>query len=231
MKVYMGWDEREVSAYVVASRTLKNTSGINPEPLSADRLRSVGLYTRDIDKRDGRFYDMPSGAPCSTEFASSRFLTPIICQTGWALFVDCDVVFYRDVHELLSVADTTKAVWVVKHQMDVKEGQTKMDGQPQTRYSRKNWSSVMLFNCNHPANRRLTFHDVNNRPGRELHSLYWLNDSEIGDLPRAWNWLVGHQTMPDNVGIAHFTNGGPWISGWKERPYDDLWKKARADVT
>lgn len=137
----------------------------------------------------GQLYDLPSNAPCSTEFAISRFLVPILCQQGWALFVDCDVVFLGDVAELFALADPSKAVMVVKHAPLVEVG-TKMDGQAQVGYTRKNWSSVMLFNCDHPANRRLSLADVNERPGRDLHALYWLHDEEIGALPAAWNWLV-----------------------------------------
>jgi hypothetical protein len=103
-----------------------------------------------------------------------------------------------------------------------------MVNQQQTIYPRKNWSSVMLFNCNHPANRRLTLHDINNRPGRDLHAFYWLHDEEIGTLNPRWNWLVNEQERPLDVAIAHFTNGGPWIAGWIPAPFDDLWLEAQA---
>jgi len=92
VRIYIGYDPAEHEAYRVAVKTLADHSDIEPEPLNADRLQAAGLLYRPVDKR-GQMYDLPSNAPCSTEFAASRFLVPIICQMGWALFVDCDVVF------------------------------------------------------------------------------------------------------------------------------------------
>jgi lipopolysaccharide biosynthesis glycosyltransferase len=170
-------------------------------------------------------YDIPSNAPASTDFAISRFLVPIIHQSGWCLFADCDVVFLADVDGLMQIADSKYAVMVVKHEMP-DTGNTKMDGQPQTQYSRKNWSSVILWNCDHPANKRLSLVDVNERPGRDLHGFYWLHHSEIGELPVGWNWLVNVQPKPKDLKIAHFTLGGPWFANWEPQPHDDIWLDA-----
>ena len=220
MRVYIGFDSAEERAYRVTVGSLKNVSPVPFEPLDAEVLQAAGLYWRTVDKR-WPMYDLPSNAPCSTEFASTRFLVPLLCQTGWALFVDCDMLFFADPRELMALADPDKAVMVVKHNHHG-EGM-KMNGLVQTAYSRKNWSSVMLFNCDHPANRRLSVRDVNERPGRDLHRFYWLHDSEIGELPAEWNWLVNIQPQPDNVKIAHYTSGGPWIPDWKPADHDDLW--------
>jgi hypothetical protein len=133
-------------------------------------------------------------------------------------------VFMADPLDLMAYADPDKAVMVVKHN-HIGAGE-KMGGMVQTAYPKKNWSSVMMFNCDHPANRRLSIWDVNTRPGRDLHGLYWLNDAEVGEIPPEWNWLVNVQPMPDEPKIAHFTNGGPWISGWVSAPYDDIWLDA-----
>lgn len=224
MRIYIGYDEAEAEAYRVAVNTLAMCTKIVPEPLDADRLRASGLLRRTVDKR-GQMYDLPSNAPCLTEFAVSRFLVPILCQSGWALFTDCDVVFLDNPAELMRVADPDFAVLVVKH--DHFGHGTKMGGMEQTHYSRKNWSSVMLFNCDHPANRRLSLRDVNERPGRDLHAFYWLHDSEIGCIPGAWNWLVNVQDKPEHPKIAHFTLGGPWIDGWKAAEHDELWLGAQ----
>jgi lipopolysaccharide biosynthesis glycosyltransferase len=224
VKLYMGWDSREAEAYKAAVNSLGLFSAIKPEPLCIDRLRRGGLLRRPVDNR-GQMYDLPSNAPCSTEFAISRFLVPIICQSGWALFIDCDVVFLSDPKDLMHYADESKAVMVVKHQH---EGSgVKMGGMTQTHYHRKNWSSVMLFNCEHPANQRLTLDMVNHWPGRDLHGFSWLADSEIGQLPPEWNWLVNVTPRLANPKIAHFTLGGPWIEGWNPSPHDDLWMRAR----
>ena len=222
MRAYIGYDPREERAVEVASRTLKKVSGITAELLRSERLADAGLLWRISDHRGGQAYDLVSNAPKSTAFAASRFLVPILCQDGWALFTDCDVVFMRDPREMVNEIEIGKAVYVVKHEY-TPVSQWKMDSQVQTVYPRKNWSSVMLFDCGHPANRRLSLHDVNTRPGRDLHALYWLNDAEIGELDPAWNWLVGEQPMPDRLGIAHVTNGGPFTQGWKGGPHDDIW--------
>lgn len=223
--IFIGYDRREQAAYDVAVKSLRR---FQPDvaylPLQLDRLAAVGLLRRPMDMR-GQMYDLPSNAHCATEFAISRFLVPILCQSGWALFVDADVVFLADPGELFALADPEKAVMVVKHHNGHVAG-TKMDGQTQVLYPRKNWSSVVLWHCDHPANRRLSLQDVNERPGRDLHAFYWLNDSEIGELPAEWNVLVNVQAMPEKPKLLHYTLGGPFTAGWKGAPYDEIWLEA-----
>lgn len=226
LTVYIGFDDREPDAYHVAEKSLRNQTGhsCRPMPLNAERLAAYGLLRRPQDRR-GQTYDIISNAPQSTDFAISRFLVPHIHQQGWALFVDSDVVFLGNPNRLLSFADPSKAVMVVKHP-PLTNTETKMDGQAQLLYSRKNWSSVVLWNCGHPANQRLSLHDVNERPGRWLHAFSWLNDAEIGELPEEYNWLVNVRPKPDYPVIAHFTEGGPFTPGWKGAPHDDIWLRA-----
>jgi hypothetical protein len=224
VKVYIGYDEREADASEVAAKTLRRATHnkIQPEFLCSPKLADQGLLWRTADHRGSQDYDFVSNAPKSTRFAISRFLTPLLCQTGFALFVDADVIFQVDPREMLGEIASAKAVHVVKHDHRPVE-QWKMVNQAQTIYPRKNWSSVMLFNCEHPANRRLSLRDINERPGRDLHAFYWLHDDEIGALDPRWNWLVNVQDRPPRLGIAHFTLGGPWIPGWVPAPNDDIW--------
>lgn len=223
MKVYIGYDDRESAAYQVAAKTLTRVSGLEPELLDLYLLQQRGLLTRLRDERTTREYDLVSNRHYSTRFNIARFLTPILCQSGMALFTDCDVVFLRDPREMMPrTFGCHRAVYVVKHNHEPSR-EVKMMGQVQRSYARKNWSSVMLFDCDHPANRRLTLRDVNNRTREELHSFYWLHDDEIGELDPAWNWLVNEQPRPENLGIAHFTNGGPFNENWPGAPNDDLW--------
>lgn len=227
MKVFIGWDSREPLAFEAAERSLKRHSpSVTPTPLCLDKLAAFGLLRRPMDRRGG-MYDFPSNAPCSTEFAISRFLVPMLAQSGWALFVDADVVFLADVAELFALADPTKAVMVVDHgdaQARPLTEVRKMDGQIQTRYPRKNQSSVMLWNCDHVANQRLTLRDVNERRGFDLHQFYWLNDSEIGYLPGEWNWLVNVEPKPDQPKLAHYTLGIPAMVGDDEHSH--YWREA-----
>ena len=227
MKVYIGYDEREHRAAAVCMKSLLDaTRGeIDPEFLSLGALQSRGLLTRLNDKRTLREYDLTSNAHYSTRFNIARFLVPILCQGGMSLFVDCDMVFERDPREMLREAPSRLPLSVVKHEHEPTRS-VKMMEQAQNAYPRKNWSSVMLFNCDHPANRRLSLWDVNHRTRDELHEFYWLADDEIGELWRGWNWLVNEQPRPQPLNIAHFTNGGPFNEGWPGAEHDDLWLKA-----
>jgi hypothetical protein len=224
VKIYIGYDEREAAAAERAAQSLRRVApDLEPEFLCAAKLYDQGLLTRPVDQRGGQDYDIVSNAPCSTRFAISRFLTPLLCQQGMALFVDSDVVFREDPRVMLREVSARNAVNVVRHDY-APSGQWKMVNQQQVPYARKNWSSVMLFNCDHAANRRLSLRDVNERPGRGLHAFCWLHDNEIGGLHGRWNWLVGEQEEPpEGGGIAHFTLGGPWLPGWVPAPHDDIW--------
>lgn len=242
-QVYLGWDSREVEAFEVAEHTLRqNASGpVNVIPLKLPRLEHARLLTRPREKRvDGKvvvgqaargalMWDVISDAPMSTEFAVSRFLTPLLAQAGVAIFMDSDVIVMGDVYQLQEQAERQDhlALWCVQHQHNTGPN-TKMDGQAQTYYQRKNWSSVMVFNCDHWSNWALTLDMVNILPGRDLHAFKWLHDRLIGKLDPEWNWLVGVQEKPPEPKIAHYTLGGPWLPNWERREHDDLWLSARA---
>ncbi len=229
MRVFIGYDEREHEAAKVAAKSLREvTNGeLEAEFLCLPKLVDQGLIWRTFDRRGG-LYDLVSGSSASTEFAISRFLTPILCQQGYALFVDADVVFLRDPREMLATVHARHALNVVWHENAVyPDALHKMDGQVQTRYPRKNASSVMLVNADHPANRRISLRDVNERPGRDLHAFYWLADNEIGTLDDRWNWLVDVEPRSPNVGIAHMTLGGPWLPNWEGGSFDYEWRAAR----
>lgn len=229
MRFYIGYDAAEHEAAMVAQKTLARASGCPSELLMAPKLENQGLLYRPVDRRGSR-YDIVSNAPMSTDFANSRFLVPLLCQDQWALFTDCDMVFYEDPRRMLAEIKGDCAVWVVKHDYQP-SGETKMGNEKQTTYPRKNWSSVMLFNCQHPANRRLSIRDVNERPGRDLHAFYWLADDEIGELDPRWNQLMGVSARrEDRVGIEHFTLGGPWLPGWKGVEHDERWLAAAKQV-
>lgn len=227
-KIYLGYDTREREAFDVAFGSLIMRAAHTPSitPLMKERLEIAGLLYRPTIFENGQYIDVISKAPMSTQFAISRFLTPILAQTGWALFMDSDTVAMVDVGEIFELVDSSKAVMVVKHRQTVAED-FKMDGQVQTQYPRKNWSSVMLFNCDHPANRALTVRIINTLPGRDLHAFSWLHDEQIGELPAEWNWLVGVQPCPAMPKIAHFTLGGPWLPRWLEKEHDNIWLTER----
>jgi len=223
--IWIGFDPREAAAFAVAKHSI-NRHLITPIPvrgLVLTDLRTGGLYNRPTSRRDGRLWDEISEAPMATEFACSRFLVPRLAGSGWALFMDCDMLVRTDLFKLFQIADPNKAVMVVKHNHQPVET-TKMDGQAQTKYPRKNWSSVMLFNCDHPANKKLTSELVNSVPGRDLHRFCWLKDDEIGELDPKWNWLVGHSDPAIDPAIVHFTDGIPTMPGYEDCAFADEWR-------
>ena len=217
MKIFIGWDSREEDAYKVCVHTIKKHASKDVEivPLKRDELIKQGLYTRD------------EGGNVSTEFAYTRFLTPHLAgYKGWALFIDCDFLFTRDVAELFSLADPQYAVMCVQHDY-TPSAAIKMDGQKQVAYPRKNWSSCVLWNCGHPANAIITPDIVNTETGAFLHRFQWLSDNLIGELPLEWNWLEGEYEKPDEIpAVIHYTNGGAWFKECQDVDYAQEWLDA-----
>jgi hypothetical protein len=225
LKIWMGYDPREAEAYDVAKWSIcrRATQPVDIRALKLSTLAAEEILTRPIERNGTKLWCPISQAPMATEFAISRFAVPFLApREGWALFCDCDVVASADVARLFAEANPRFAVQVVQHNY-VPRPAPKMDGAAQTVYSRKNWSSVMLWNLEHPAHERLTLDMLNTLPGRDLHRFCWLQDDEVGMLSPRWNWLVGEQPQPVEDGLAHYTLGGPWFPGWQPAPYDDLW--------
>ena len=216
MKVFVGYDTREDIAYQVCKHSiLTKQPSADVRPLKQQELRDAGWYTRSIDKL------------ASTEFTFTRFLIPELTNfKGWAVFMDCDMILTTDIKELFDQADDKYAVMCVQHDYKVKE-EFKMDGQKQTIYPRKNWSSVMLFNCGHPSNKALT-QDLVNSPeinGAYFHRFSWLKDEEIGKLEHTWNYLVGVYDDIEKPKLIHYTEGGPWFENYRNCEFHELWKQ------
>lgn len=232
--IWIGFDPREAAAFAVARRSATRflTQRIPVCGLVLDELKESGLYRRPTEHRAAAadrpiMWDVISDAPMSTEHANARFLVPAIALSGWALFMDGDVLVRSNLARLFHSLDPAKALYCVKHNY-APQNTVKMDGQTQTAYSRKNWSSFMVFNVDHPANRKLTPELVNTVPGRDLHRFCWLEDDQIGELGVEWNWLVRHSPKIDSPKVVHFTEGCPDMRGYEKDPYADEW---RAELT
>ncbi len=215
LKVFIGWDSRETDAYNVCVKSLKEHASqeLDITPIVRETLIETGEYYR------------PQPEAGSVEFTYTRFLTPYLADyDGWALFIDCDFLFTKDVADLFAMADDKYAAMCVKHDY-VPRNAIKMDGQKQVSYPRKNWSSCILWNCSHPSNKALTKDVVSSESGAFLHRFQFLNDEEIGEIPLEWNWLEGEYDKPETPpAVIHFTNGGPWFDNWQDVDYAELWR-------
>ena len=215
LNFFIGYDSKEDIAYRVCKYSLLKRASIdlNVTSLKLDELVAKNLYTRSIDPL------------ASTQFTYSRFLVPHLMNfNGWAVFCDCDFIFLSDASNLLQKLDDTKAVYCVKHDYTPKE-RHKMDGKKQTIYPRKNWSSLILFNCSHSSTKNLTVERVNSETGAYLHQFKWCKDDEIGSLDERWNWLEGWTSGHNNQKpyAVHYTRGGPWFSEWQDVEFAKEW--------
>lgn len=219
LNIYIGYDSKEDIAYRVCKYSIlqRSRSTIKITSLKLYELVTKNLYKRDIDPL------------ASTEFTYSRFLVPALNNyNGWALFCDCDFIFFEDISNILIDIDQSKAVYCVQHDYTPKE-KHKMDGQKQTIYPRKNWSSLILFNCSHPSNKKLSVDLVNSETGSFLHQFKWLEDNEIGSLDERWNWLEGWTSNHNDKKpyAVHYTRGGPWFDEWQDVEFASEWIKER----
>ncbi len=211
IRLFIGYDPREAIAFhTMVQSIIENTRvPVAVTPLALGHLH--GQLTRERDPRQ------------STDFAFSRFLVPHLCHfEGWALFMDCDMIVCGDLDALWAERDPSYAIQVVKHDHRPVED-TKFLGQRQTRYAKKNWSSVMLFN--NARCTALTAEYVNRASGLELHQFAWLGDEAlIGALQPRWNHLVGYDAPADDIGVLHYTTGGPYFEQYAAVPYADVWR-------
>jgi len=212
IRIFIGFDPRETVAFHVLSHSIhaRASKPVAVAPLMLSQLD--GLMWRERNPLQ------------STDFSFSRFLVPSLCDfEGWALFMDCDMLVLDDIANLWELRDDRFAVQVVKHDHQPEET-TKFLGAPQTKYEKKNWSSVMLFNC--AKCRALTPEYVNSASGLDLHRFNWL-DSEglVGEIPHNWNLLVGYdEPIPaEDVSNVHYTIGGPYFEEYENTDYSAEW--------
>ena len=208
MKIFVGWDSR----YPEASEVCKASIGSDHELIDLKRDEVRGFKRREPGE--------------STEFAFSRFLVPYLCDySGYAVFCDNDFLFLEDINEMLDGIDKSKAVSVVKHKYHPKTTH-KMGGIPQKDYPRKNWSSLIIWNCGHPMNATLSVDFVNHTRASMLHQFSWLNDYDIGSIPFEWNYLTDWYVTSKPKAL-HYTTGGPWIPGCEKTKYAEEWYRVR----
>ncbi len=209
IRIIVGFDQTESIAYHVFCQSILQNSSLP--------VWFLPLASNNFDFYRETHFDG------SNEFIYSRFLTPYLCNfSGWAIFADGDMVCNADIAKLWELRDESKAVQLVKHNYRTKQ-KVKYLGNKNEDYPRKNWSSLVLWNCGHPANRVLTPEFVSENPGSYLHRFSWLSDDLIGDLPKEWNWLAIE--YPDNpeAKIVHFTLGTPCFKEYSKTSMASLW--------
>jgi hypothetical protein len=214
IRVYIGHDLREEVALSVLSYSIHRHAS-RPVSITPVMISQLGpLYTREKHPLQ------------STAFSFSRFLTPYLSgYEGWSLFTDCDMLMVEDIAKLWALRDDRYAVMVVKHEHIPRETE-KFLRMPQSKYEKKNWSSVMLFN--NARCTALTPDYVNTASGLELHQFKWLGDDEaIGALPSRWNHLVGYDAPREDAALVHFTLGGPYFADHADCEYADAWRAER----
>jgi hypothetical protein len=200
IRVFAGYDEREAVGWHVFMESLLAHSS---EPVSVTTLSQT--------PGDG-----------TTAFTADRFRVPELCDyDDWAISLDgADMMLRADIWELMALRDESKAVMVVKHDYMTTHPRkfigTEMESANQ-HYPRKNWTSVMLWNCGHPAHRRANYSELPQR-------LSWLEPHEIGRLPVEWNHLVREYRPNPAAKLAHWTLGVPGFLEYADDEFADEWR-------
>jgi lipopolysaccharide biosynthesis glycosyltransferase len=206
--IYIGYEPSQHLAYEVLKFSLESNSSakLDIHPLHLERLK------RGID------FNRPHDPLQSTEFTYTRFLVPYLTgYRGRALYMDCDMICFGDIAEIYSLDLSNFSLRVVK-QSQIVAGPTKMDGRVQSSYPRKNWSSLMLMNCEELT--CWTKEAVEQQSGKWLHRFEAIPDDKIGELPFEWN-VLDH--CDEHTKLIHYTQGGPWLKGCEDHPYANIW--------
>lgn len=205
INIFIGYDSRHTDASNVCQNSIGQTA--------IHEIRkewNIHIHHLDISKIDE--YTRPY-ANQSTEFTYSRFLAPYLSNyEGWSIFVDDDFIFTKNPLNLLFYINNDKAVSVVKHDFSHKHN-TKFKDTKDVWYPKKLWSSLMVFNNEHPDCKKLTPDVINTASGQYLHQFEWTSEDKIGSIPNKWNWCEGYDdinNIHDSWGL-HWTRGGPWV--------------------
>ena len=213
INIFIGYDHREAIAYHVCANSIIRHSS---KPISLTPLALKNMQDYEEKHTDG-----------SNQFIYSRFLVPHLMEyKGWAIFMDGDMLVRDDIEKLWALRDDSKAVMVVKHDYKTKMTE-KYLGAKNENYPRKNWSSVILWNCSHTANKVVTPEFIETATGAQLHRFTWLADELIGELPKVWNWLPDEFGANQDAKLLHYTLGTPCFHDFATTPMGDEWHRER----
>jgi lipopolysaccharide biosynthesis glycosyltransferase len=216
VKIWIGLDSSHTDVYDICKFSIE-TNTTEKLPIYPINKYTVSEYRRNVDPTE------------STDFSFARFFVPYCSNfNGISIFLDGDFLFLDDIKNLLDLYDERYAIMCCKHEYTPKTS-VKMDGKIQTTFPKKNWSSLMIFNNEHPKIKTLSPGTINFQSGKFLHQFKFLEDDDIGSLPIQWNWLVGWYKEPSDGSpkALHFTEGGPWLNGYETVEYSDVYNTYR----
>ena len=209
--IVVGFDEREAVAYHTFTQSVIEKSTL---PTRFLPLNIISLIDYNETHKDG-----------SNNFIYTRFLVPhLMNYTGWAIYADGDMVCLEDIKKLWDLRDDKYALQVVKHNYKTKV-KNKYWGNKNEDYPRKNWSSLILWNCSHPVHKTLTPEFVQRQTGAFLHRFSWIKDEEIGELDKKWNWLAMEYEEEEGINLIHYTIGTPCFKEYENTSLSSCWKK------
>lgn len=209
INMIVGFDQREAIAYHTFTQSIIEKSSV-PVSFTPLAINSLKNYKENHTDR-------------SNDFVYSRFLTPYLNNfQGWSIFADGDMICQADIKELWDLQDESKAVLVVKHNYQTKQN-IKYLGNMNENYPKKNWSSLILWNCGHPKHKILTPEFISNQSGKYLHRFSWLDEEDIGELPIEWNWLAIEYPINASAKIIHYTLGTPCFKNYKDTDMAEIW--------
>jgi lipopolysaccharide biosynthesis glycosyltransferase len=211
--IFIGYDPREAIAFHTCVNSIIRHAS---QPVSIMPLALNNFQDYTETHTDG-----------SNQFIYSRFLVPhLMDYTGQAIFIDGDMIVRGDIAELWNLRDLGKDVMVVKHDYKTKMT-TKYLGSKNEDYPRKNWSSVMIFNCNNFPTKKLTPAYIQKSTGAHLHRFEWTTDDRVGELPPEWNWLPDEYGENPDAKLLHYTLGTPCFHEFATTPMADEWHRER----
>jgi lipopolysaccharide biosynthesis glycosyltransferase len=211
IRIAVGYDPKESIAYHTFCNSLICNSS---SPLEILPLHLPNLKNYKENHSDG-----------SNNFIYTRFLVPYLCNfDGWCIYADGDMICNEDIAKLWRLKNNQKAIQVVKHDYKTKQN-IKYFGKLNENYPKKNWSSLILWNCSHIANKVLSPEFVSKMDGKFLHRFEWLKSEEIGDIPKEWNWLAIEYEDNYDAKIIHYTLGTPCLLEYRKTSMSDIWMK------
>ncbi len=211
LDIFIGYDPREAVVYHTCVQSIIDNTTV-PVAIHPLNLKMFSNYKER--HTDG-----------SNAFIYSRFLVPYLKNfKGNAVFIDGDMIIQSDLKNLFKLFNKEYAVQVVKHDYKTKYP-IKYLGSKNEDYPKKNWSSVILFNCEHKRNKILTPKFIESAKGSYLHRFSWLDEKLVGELPISWNYLVLEYPETNEADLLHYTIGAPCFSEYNYGIEAKIWNE------